>query len=164
MEIKLTNPDYKGYFTITRHACRGLIIKDDLLLVGYEKNIDQYIIPGGGVENNETYEECCIREVLEETGINSKPIKEYLVIEELFGTMKHINHYFICDYISETDNIHLTESETKYGLTFKWMKVDDVINIFSTYEKNLTCDIPRYGLYRREFLALKEYLRLTNLG
>lgn len=36
-------------------------------LLGYGNNA--YQLPGGHLEENETYEECLIREVMEETGI-----------------------------------------------------------------------------------------------
>ncbi|BDC92123.1 hypothetical protein TRBR_02200 [Treponema bryantii] len=36
--------------------------------MGYESKNNKYIIPGDGVENGETLEECCERELVEETG------------------------------------------------------------------------------------------------
>ena len=53
----------------TRIGCRGIVCKDDLYLVVRLKEWDIYTFPGGGLEENETLEECCQREVLEETGI-----------------------------------------------------------------------------------------------
>ena len=35
-------------------------------LIRLRGNEDKYIIPGGGVENDETLSECCEREMLEE--------------------------------------------------------------------------------------------------
>ena len=43
------------------------------------------MIPGGGVEESERYQECCERELLEETGIKVKRLTdEYLEIRRTF--------------------------------------------------------------------------------
>ncbi|MGE1115158.1 NUDIX hydrolase [Priestia megaterium] len=44
--------------------------KNELLMVAQEKpnEPELWSVPSGGIEGSETYEECCIREVWEETG------------------------------------------------------------------------------------------------
>ena len=44
--------------TKLREACRGVVIKNDKILLTYEVNTDQWFIPGGGLENNESIQEC----------------------------------------------------------------------------------------------------------
>lgn len=51
-----------------REACRGIVLKEDKILLTYEVNTDQWFIPGGGLESGETIKECCARELAEETG------------------------------------------------------------------------------------------------
>ena len=46
---------------------KALIINNKNILLGNENNIYQF--PGGHLEENETFEECLKREILEETGI-----------------------------------------------------------------------------------------------
>jgi 8-oxo-dGTP pyrophosphatase MutT (NUDIX family) len=73
-KIQLTNDDYKGYVEHIRHNGRGIIVKDGRLLLSFELNNKRYITPGGGLEEGETLEECCVRELLEETGMLVRPI------------------------------------------------------------------------------------------
>ena len=159
-QLQLINDDYLGHVDKQRHACRGILLKDDKVLLSYELNNDKYIIPGGGLELNETYAECCEREVLEETGIKVKAIKGFLDIEELFDIWRHINHYFICELIEETGIQRLTEGEKKAGYTYVWKTLNEAIEIFGKYEDFHDTDIADYGLYRREFLALSEVSKM----
>lgn len=158
--IKITNPDFVGRVDVVRHACRGIVEKQNKVLIGYLANEDTYIIPGGGVECNETFSQCCAREVLEETGIVCAPQAHYLDIDELFGAMQHVNHYFVCNLVDETENICLTQAEKDAHLTFLWLPVEQAIDIFSTYENYKSTNVEKFGLYRREMLALQEYRKL----
>lgn len=82
-------------YTKERVACRGIIIKDGQILLSYEENTDQWFIPGGGIEGNESLEECCIREVSEETGYLIEIDKMYLTINEYYEEWFFQNNYFI---------------------------------------------------------------------
>ena len=159
-KLQLKNDDYLGYVNHLRHACRGIVVNDGKVLLGYEEKNDKYIIPGGGVENGETYEQCCERELLEETGMLVRAKEEYLEIEELFADWRHINHYFVCELIKETGSVNLTEDEKNAGCTFKRLPMEDALNIFGRYEDFHKTNIADYGLYRREFFALKEYSKI----
>lgn len=156
--IKISNDDYLGHVDIVRHACRGIVIKQGKILLGYEKNNNQYIIPGGGVEDNETFPDCCRREIIEETGIVCSVKEHFVDIDELFANMNHINHYFICEVIKETSQTHLTQTEQFAALTFVWMDIYDALSLFVNYNQYKDVDIARFGLYRREFLAIKTYI------
>lgn len=155
--IKLISPDYSRHLEVIRVANRGIVIKDNLVLLCYEEDDDQYIIPGGGLEDNETNIEGCIREVKEETGVIVNVKKEYLVIDEFFLNMEHINHYFICEVKEETNELNLTDLEIKHNLKSMWIDINEAIKIFEKYN-DYKDNIPKYGLYRREYLALCKYL------
>ncbi len=159
--LQLKNDDYLGYVKTLRHACRGIVVNNGKVLLGYEANNGKYIIPGGGLEDGETYEQCCERELLEETGMQVRAKEEYLEIEELFLDWRHINHYFVCELIKDTGSINLTEGEKKAGCTFKWLPIEQALDIFGRYEDFHKTNIADYGLYRREYSALKEFCSLT---
>lgn len=158
--IQLINDDYLGHVDILRHASRGVLVMDDKILIGYAENGGIIMIPGGGVEGDETYAECCVREMLEETGMKVNAVNEYLEIEELFDVWRHINHYFICELVEDTGVTHFTEAEIEAGYKPVWLPIKDALAIFAEYEKYRKTDIPVYGLYKRELIALEEALSI----
>ena len=64
-----------------RETCFGLYIKDNKLLVTYDKKYNQYSLIGGGIQKNETKYEALKREFLEEDGIKIKNIKHFITID-----------------------------------------------------------------------------------
>ena len=156
-QVQLINDDYLGHADFLRHASRGILVKDGKVLLNYELNNGKYIIPGGGVEGNETHAECCEREMLEETGMKVRAETGFLDVEEYFDVWRHINHYFVCELVEDTGCQHLTESEKRAGYTCVWVPLEEAIELFAQYEDYRDSNIEVYGLYRREYTALKEY-------
>ena len=79
----------------------GVVNKEGkLLLIKRAKKEGDLVwaFPGGKVEEGETKEQACIREIFEETGINVK-------IKQILGERIHPNTnakitYFLCNYVS----------------------------------------------------------------
>ena len=156
-KLQLINDDYLGHVEHLRHACRGILVDNGKVLLSYETVFGKYIIPGGGVEEGETFQQCCEREMLEETGMKVRALEEYLEIEELFSDWRHINHYFICEPVEDTGVVHLTEGEALAGYKNAWLPVEKAVEIFGSYERFHADIIADYGLYKREHAALCGY-------
>lgn len=62
-----------------RETCFGINIKLNKFLLFYDKN--QYSLVGGGIDGNETHEECLKREFEEEVGYSIKNIKPLFIID-----------------------------------------------------------------------------------
>lgn len=133
-----------------RVACRGIVKKDDLYLVVTLKKWDITTFPGGGLEENETLEECAVREVLEETGIHVKVVEKKVSITEYFVDSVWTNHYFICDYISDSGENKLTEEEIDLELIKSWKSMDELLDLF---ENNPSLHKHGSNIHQREFLG-----------
>ena len=143
-------------FSKTRVGCRGVVINDSRMLISHEVNTEYYLIPGGGLEGNETLEECCIREVREETGYIVKPVCHFLTINEYYGEYKFINHYFICDMIGESEQ-NLTAAEIERGLIPEWVNPYKMLELYSKHNDFAATNEEKCGAYQREYTALTEY-------
>lgn len=136
-----------------RTACRGIVVNGDAVLLSYEAVSDQYGIPGGGVEGEESIEECCCREIAEETGIVVAAEEEYLTINEYYEDWFFETHYFVCKVIGTTER-KLTAREKKVGMIPKWVNLKEAISIFSKHQAYAKTDEEKRGIYLREYLAL----------
>ena len=139
--------------TKTRAACRGIVISDNKILLSYEVNSDQWFIPGGGVEDNESLADCCVRELAEETGYIVKANEHFLTINEYYEEWLFISHYFMCECIGETER-KLTKREAEAGLEPRWISLDEAIEIFSRHQDYASEDEMKRGAYLREYKAL----------
>ncbi len=156
--IDIYGEKYDEQYTNLREACRGIVIKDDKILLTYEVNTDQWFIPGGGLETDEALKECLVRELSEETGCIVKPEYEYLTINEYYDEWLFVSHYFVCECVGETER-KLTEMEIKNGLEPRWISLNEAVEIFSKYQDyDVNENIMKYGACLREYKALLSYI------
>lgn len=154
--IEIFGENYFGEWNDTRAACRAIMIKDGKLLLSYEAKTGQYMIPGGGLENGEAEEECCVREVEEETGYIVKPSDCFLEIDEYYENFKWISRYFICEVTGEGRQA-LTQREMDVGMEPRWLPFAEIKEIFRKHQSYAETDEMRRGMYLREFTALCEF-------
>ena len=138
--IEIVGENYFGYWDKTRTACRGIVIDGERILLSYETKTNQWMIPGGGLERNESDEECCIRE-----------------IAEYYANWKWVNRYFICK-ATGTTQIKQTEREIQVGMEPRWLDISEIKDIFSQHNSYMGVDEMRRGMYLREYTALNELL------
>ena len=119
------------------------------------------MLPGGGLENDESLEECLIREIEEETGYIVKVKNKIVTINEYYEDYLWINHYFACEIIGD-GKIKLSKMEQEQKMEAKWFNLDECLNIFKEYNKYSEIDEMRCGMYKREYLSLNEYIKFIN--
>lgn len=115
----------------------GIINKDDKILMikrAKKEGELEWVFPGGKVEENETEEEACIREVFEETGI-------HVVVVDKIGERIHPDTnmnitYFLCKYVG--GNIKILNYDEVLEIDFKGqeeIKRDIKTDIFPPVKK-----------------------------
>lgn len=138
-----------------RQASRAIVVRDGRILLTHESNTGVYMTPGGGLERGETLEECCVRELKEETGFVVQPFERFVTVNEYcLGTL-YVSNYFICEITGDCEQ-RLTDIEVEHGAHPQWLPLDEAIEIFSTYPSK-TPDVG--SLYLREFTVLNKFLK-----
>ena len=144
-----------------REAVRGIIIKENKILMVYSKNKD-YKFPGGGIKKDEGHMEALKREVVEETGYVCSKINEQVGIVTEKSRDRYVNDrifkmisYY---YVAEVSNIRKTQKLDPYEakLEFKpeWVNIEDAI---ANNEKIIKLGItPIANWIFRETYVLKE--------
>lgn len=86
-----------------RSRAGGLVIKDGKLLLMHRIKVkdgvtnEYYVVPGGGIENNETLSETTIRELKEEIGIDVDVIQEEPIYT--YQTEKENQYFLLSEYV-----------------------------------------------------------------
>ncbi len=155
--IDIIGDNYFGKWDRTRTACRGIVIRDGRLLLSYDAAGDQWMLPGGGLEDGEDERECCVREVAEETGFVIDPSECMLEIDEYYEDWKWVNRYFFGTITGQTET-RLTEREKEVGMEPRWLPAEEIIDIFSKHASYADTDEMRRGMYLREYTALCELI------
>ena len=140
----------------TRIACRGIVAEKGKILLSHETRTDWWMIPGGGLEGEESNEDCCIREVLEETGLRVSPEECFLELKECYGDWCFISYFFRCAITGQGAR-QLTEQEAIRGLMPEWVTLEEALDIFGAHESYAGINEEKRGLYLREYRALKAF-------
>lgn len=131
-EERLINP-------IERQASRGIIIKNDMVAIINKVNKNEYKLPGGGIEDDETPKEAFYREILEETGCEVKII-DYLgiIIEEKKETnFKQISYVFVAEVVNDTNKLNFTKKETDEGAKMIWVPIKEALALIKESIKSI---------------------------
>ncbi len=144
-------------FTGTRVGCRALVVRDGSILLSHESVSDFYLIPGGGLEEGETPEGCCIREAEEETGLIVFPREHFLTLNEYYEDMRYISHYFVCDIVGR-GQMRPTEEEKRRGAAPEWLPLRAAAGIFAAHREWDGINEEKRGSYLREDTALREWM------
>ena len=161
--IEIRGANAHKTFSKTREGCRGIVIKDSLMLISHEENANYYLIPGGGLEDGETAEECCIREIREETGYVVRPVFLFLTMNEYYEDCKYVSHYFLCEIIGKAEQ-NLTAFEMERGLIPEWIAPERMLEIYSKHNDFAAANEEKRGAYLREYTALTEYFEMLKMS
>lgn len=156
--IEIIGDNYLNNYKHIRYASRAIIIKNSMILLSYASKEDLWMIPGGGMENDETAMMTAIREVKEETGHVIKSSEAFLEIDEYYDDFKYVTYYVFGDVVG-LEKPSLTPVEQDEKLESRWLPIKKANEIFANYQ-NYAKEKFHSGIYLREVKALTYALEL----
>ncbi|MBQ2085364.1 MAG: GNAT family N-acetyltransferase [Oscillospiraceae bacterium] len=151
--ISIKGKNYSGSYDSTRTACRAVVLRGGKLLMSYDARDDIWMLPGGGIEEDEELSQCCLRETAEETGTVLSNCECAFELDEYYEDCRYISYYFTADVTGITAR-KLTDAEKRMGLVSVWAELDEMAAILSKHESYDGTDEEKRGIYQREYTAL----------
>lgn len=119
-----------------RPSVRGIIIKDGKIAMMHSLKYDYYKLPGGGIEEGESYEETLVREVKEESGliVIKDSIKEFGYVRRIEkGKIEDIfvqeNFYYLCDVEEMVQAQELDDYEEEERFTLEYVTPEHATSV-----------------------------------
>ena len=141
-----------------REASRGIIIQGSKILISHEELDEIWTIPGGGMEDGESSEQCCAREVLEETGKIVEVGEWVCTVIESYDEEIALHKYFVCRIVGEGER-NPTEHEARVKAHPEWMEIGDYLATIKERLSIGTHNVEPHRVHIRDCRALTAYLK-----
>lgn len=141
-----------------RLGARGIVIREDGKIAIFNKaNKNEYKLPGGGIESDESPEEAFKREVLEETGCKVEIVEKLGIAEEYKCQInfKQISNVFVGKVIEDTKQLNVTEKEKEEGARLLWEMPEKALELIKDCYGKLV-DSKYESVYVTKFIVLRD--------
>jgi 8-oxo-dGTP diphosphatase len=81
-------------------AMVGIVEKDGRILIIRRADNGRWEPPAGIMEKDETFQECVVREILEETGVTASPVRITGVYKNMVHPKRPVTVAWLCRYVS----------------------------------------------------------------
>jgi len=120
---------------MTRHAARGIVVKNDAILLIYTERYHDYSLPGGGIDEGEDAIVGLVRELKEETGAQGvRDVQAFARYDEYRPWYKAdvdiihmISYCYTCNIDDELGETALEAHEVSNGMKPVWMNIHEAI-------------------------------------
>lgn len=140
-----------------RLGARGIIRRSDGKIAVFNKsNKNEYKLPGGGIEDDETPEVAFKRESLEETGCVIDIVDNIGITEEYKAkqNFRQISYIFIGDVVEDKGNLNLTDIEVSTGGRLLWETPEKALDLITSCYDNIVAD--EFSVYITKFVVLRD--------
>lgn len=114
-----------------RISSRAVIIENNKLLTFFRRKvigenvITYYSLPGGGLDDGETIENCVIREIKEELEVDIEIIRLLDIVEDL-DSIQYVFHVKIIDGIPKLSGEELLRNSQNNYYEVKWLELSNI--------------------------------------
>lgn len=120
---------------LRRQAVRGIVLRDEEILLLFTERYDDFSLPGGGVDPDEDLPLALQRELEEETGAREIRVGAHFgLIEEYrphwkpdFDLMHMTSHFFQCEVAPQLAETRMEHYEISNGMQPLWISVADAL-------------------------------------
>ncbi|GGC89169.1 NUDIX hydrolase [Halopseudomonas salina] len=140
---------------LRRHAARGIVLREDRILLLFTERYNDFSLPGGGIDEGEDIAVALVRELEEETGARDVQVKEHFgFIEEYrphwkpdYDLMHMTSHFFVCDVAADLVDSRMESYEIANGMRPMWISVNEAVShnrqVMTRQEKSMGQSIQR---------------------
>lgn len=125
---------------VTRNSARGIVIRNDgKIAVLYKQKMNEYKLPGGGMDEEEQPIETFKREILEEVGceINNIKLLGYTEEQKSKTNFKQISYVYSGTVSKDLGVLNLTEKEIGEGSKILWVEPQEALKLIESSIENL---------------------------
>ncbi len=141
-----------------RFGARGIIVDDNnRIAIFHKKNKNEYKLPGGGIEGQESPELAFKRECLEEAGVEIQILNCLGTIKEnkTKENFKQLSFVFVAKKIRDVGHLNLTQKEKDEGAEILWLNKIDALEKVKNCLGKLKAS--KYdSVYRTKFMVLRD--------
>ena len=136
MDIITFGEKKEGIEYIKRPAAYCLLFnsqKDKIAII--QKNDGNYFLPGGGIENKETHQECLTREALEEMGMDIDIGRFVGTARRYFYSTNEYKYYLSEGYFYLCTMVKQISEPTEEDHSLRWLKpIKAIDNLFHEHQ------------------------------
>lgn len=119
-----------------RQAARGVVLRDESILLLFTERYNDFSFPGGGVGLDEDLVAGLQREMQEETGAREITVlRHYGRVEEYrpywkadYDLMHMTSHFYICEIAEQLGETRMEAHELANGMRPLWIKINEAIS------------------------------------
>ena len=163
MDIVITDEDF-GLKSVEfknprkRLGARGIIRNNTgMIAILHKKKMNEYKLPGGGIDEGEDPAEAFKREALEETGCNIRIVSKFgtIVENKTLDNFTQTSYVFLASVVKDNKVLNLTDREKEEGSELLWISPTDALKLIDeSFDKLVPSKYE--NTYHSKFIALRD--------